>query len=40
MMFSFVVAATRWFFSPPLIISENQIEMVFATIRRALDTID
>jgi beta-alanine--pyruvate transaminase len=26
--------------SPPLIISENQIEMVFATIRRALDTID
>jgi beta-alanine--pyruvate transaminase len=26
--------------SPPLIITENEIEMVFATIRRALDTID
>jgi beta-alanine--pyruvate transaminase len=25
--------------SPPLIISDNEIEMVFATIRRALDTV-
>jgi adenosylmethionine-8-amino-7-oxononanoate aminotransferase len=26
--------------SPPLIIAESEIEMVFATIRRILDTLD